>query len=109
MRHPKRFLTEKNLTFKKAKEMALAMEMAIKDTKELQGATGGAENHNKMRKSGITNRVIDAASQTMFPTTATSRTRSATTVVRLAIFILSASKKKSGGRNVIRTKRVSKK
>ena len=32
----KRLLTEKNLTFKKAKEMALAMEMAIKDTKELQ-------------------------------------------------------------------------
>ena len=48
----KRFLTEKNLTFKKAKEMALAMEMAIKDTKEQQGATGGAENVNKMRKSG---------------------------------------------------------
>ena len=48
----KRLLTEKNLTFKKAKEMTLAMEMAIKDTKELQGATGGAENVNKMRKSG---------------------------------------------------------
>ena len=48
----KRLLTEKNLTFKKAKEMALAMEMTIKDTNEQQGATGGAENVNKMRKSG---------------------------------------------------------
>ena len=47
----KRLLTEKNLTFKKAKEMALAMEMTIKDTKELHGATDGAWNVNKMRKS----------------------------------------------------------
>ena len=45
-------LTEKNLTFKKAKEMALAMEMAIKDTKKLQGATAVAENVNKIHKSG---------------------------------------------------------
>ena len=45
----------------------------------------------------------------MFPTTATSRTQSATTAVRLAIFIVSSSKKKSGGRNVIRTTKVSKK
>ena len=105
----KRLLTEKNLTFKKANKIALAMEMAIKDTKKLQGATGGAENVNEMRKRGITNSVFDAASQTMFPTTATSRTRSATTAVRLAIFIVSASKRKSGRRDVIKTKRVSKK
>ena len=31
--------------------MALAMEMGIKDTMELQGATGGAEKVNKMHKS----------------------------------------------------------
>ena len=46
----KRLPTEKDLTFKKAKEMALAMKMAIKDTKDLQLATGGAENVNKMGK-----------------------------------------------------------
>ena len=33
-------------------EMALAMEMAIKDTNKLQGANGGAANVNKMHKSG---------------------------------------------------------
>ena len=59
----------------------------------------------KCADQGITNHVIDAASQTMFPTIAISRTRSATTAVRLVIFTVSASKKKSGGRNVIRTKK----
>ena len=48
----------------------------------------------KCANQGITNSVIDAASQTMFPTTATSRTRSATTAIRLATYIVSASQEK---------------
>ena len=69
--------------------------------------TGCAEPSQRRANQGITNSVINAASQTMFPMIATSRTQSATTAVRLAIFIVSASKKKSGRRNVIRTNRVS--
>ena len=47
---------------------------------------------------GITNSIIDVVSQNMFPTTATLRTLIATTAVRLATFIVSASKNKSGRR-----------
>ena len=47
----KRLFPEKNLTFKKAKEMALTMKMAIKNTLELHGAIGGTEKAKQMRKS----------------------------------------------------------
>ena len=58
------------------------MEMAIKDTLQLQGATGSTAKFKKMRELGDKNSAIDAANQIMLIMTAISRAQSATILVK---------------------------